>query len=159
MLKPLQQWTCDSCGQVINAPEEGYVEWRTAWQGRMDCFHIVHDGQHQPKNAVRSCYYQNSEKGGVLRISDLLALPGLLLLTSWVEPKNWDGEDYEQPTVSDLFEWLTLFRRLHIPYFEEARHLEKELQELRAGGANEVYLLLPDTLKRIIEEHEHRTHR
>ncbi|MFZ0772879.1 MAG: hypothetical protein WCA49_24205 [Candidatus Sulfotelmatobacter sp.] len=58
------------------------------------------------------------------------------------------------PDVHDLREWTVFFRRLHLPYYEEVRQCTQGLREERDGGANEIYLYLPDTLKQIIEERE-----
>jgi hypothetical protein len=27
-LKPLQQWYCDRCGEIIEKPEDGWLHWR-----------------------------------------------------------------------------------------------------------------------------------
>lgn len=154
MLKPLQQWICDSCGELIEQPEHGWVEWK-ATDHKKHGFRIVHHALHSPRReAGRNCYYSNDERAGDLHLTDLIGVDGLIILTSWLDVGEWHNEDYVEPRVSNLREWTTLFRRLHLPYYEEARNYTAELQEMRSGGANEIYLYLPDTLKRIIEEHE-----
>jgi hypothetical protein len=75
-------------------------------------------------------------------------------LSSWLDVGEWHEEDYAGPDVSNLRQWTTLFRRVHVPYYEEARNYTEELRDERSGGANEIYLYLPETLRRIIEEHE-----
>ncbi|MDH5468489.1 MAG: hypothetical protein OEY25_13820, partial [Candidatus Aminicenantes bacterium] len=49
MLEPLKQWICDSCGQVIKTPEDGYVEWlveseETSFSFQYG-FKIIHSGE------------------------------------------------------------------------------------------------------------------
>ncbi len=154
MLKPLQQWICDSCGEVINDPEQGYVEWMET-EDKMHGFRIVHHALYSPrKREGGDCYYSHSERGGDLALSDLLGVRGLLDLTSWIDVGEWHNPKYDGPHVRDMREWTTLFRRLHVPYYEEARLCAAELRDVLGGGANEIYLYLPETLKGIIEEHE-----
>jgi hypothetical protein len=154
MLQPLRQWICDSCGETIETPEQGYVEWMET-DSKKHGFRIVHHGPHSPRrNDGRDCYYSNAERAGDYPLSEFVGVHGLLELTSWIDMGKWHNSKYEGPEVRDLREWTTFFRRLHIPYYEEARHCIEELRDECEGGANEVYLYLPETLKRIIEKHE-----
>jgi hypothetical protein len=154
MLKPLEEWICDSCGEIIKAPEQGYVEWQET-KRKVHGFRIVHHAPHSPrKRSGGNCYYSNAERGGDLSLEDLVGTKGLLILTSWIDVGEWHEDEYTGPDVRDLREWTTLFRRLQIPYFEEARLYEEQFRDVRSGGANEIYLYLPNTLKKIIEEHE-----
>jgi hypothetical protein len=154
MLKPLQQWICDSCGEIIQAPEQGYVEWMET-NGKKDHFRIVHHARHSLRRADGGdCRYSNTERGGDHSISDLVGVQGLLILCSWIDAGEWHDTHYAGPYVGDLREWTTLFRRLHVPYYEEGRNCTEELRDLLSGGANEIYLYLPDTLKGIIAKHE-----
>lgn len=42
-LIPLKQWVCDSCGGVIEKPEDGWFEWYTEMNLSLDTgFRIVH---------------------------------------------------------------------------------------------------------------------
>ena len=154
MLKPLQQWMCDSCAGIIESAEQGYVEWMSA-NNKKHNFRIVHHAPHSPRKLDGgNCYYTNAERSGDLPLNDLVGVQGLIILTSWIDDGEWHQTDYDGPDVLDLREWTTLFRRLHVPYYEEARNCTEELREIRGDGANEIYLYRPDTLKRIIEEHE-----
>lgn len=154
MLKPLQQWICDSCGELITAPDHGYVEWKETGS-KMHGFRIVHHAPYSPRRKKGSnCYYDNSERGGDTALADLIGPHGLILLSSWIDVGEWHDPKYKGPEVRDLREWTTLFRRLHIPYFEEARQCGEEMREELEGGANQVFLYLPETLKAVVEEHE-----
>ncbi len=156
-LIPLQQWYCDSCGEIIQEPEHGYLEWRDRIVGGRYLkygFRVVHQTGHTPyKEQRRNCYYSWTERAGDLCLPSFLGSEGIARLTSWID----GGEDINEiplgPTVADMREWTLLFRRLHLPYFEEARrYLAKALRE-DYDDCNEVYLYMPDTLKKIIVEH------
>jgi len=153
MLKPLQQWICDSCGEIINSPKQGYVEWMET-RGKVHGFRIVHHALYSPYRYRNDCYYKDDESGGDCSVRDLIGIRGLVNLTSWIDVGEWHDPQYSGPRVRDLREWTTLFRRLFIPYYEEARHCTDGLRDELGGAANAVGLYLPETLKRIIEEHE-----
>ena len=87
-------------------------------------------------------------------MSTLVGTDGLIKLISWIDVGEVHNEDYEGPSVENLREWTSLFRRLHVPFYEEARNYTDELRDERACGTNEVTLYLPKTLKRIIAAHE-----
>ena len=55
-------------------------------------------------------------------LSEFVGVHGLLVLSSWIDVEKWHNPNYDGPHVRDLREWTSLFRRLHIPYYEEARH-------------------------------------
>jgi hypothetical protein len=155
MLEPLRQWICDTCGEIIQSPEQGYVEWMETNDKRHG-FRIVHHASHSPRKGIGGdCYYGIVERGGDGSLTDFVGARGLLELTSWIDVGEWHDSKYSEPEV-DLREWTTLFRRLHAPYYEEARHCTQELRDELDCGADQIYLYLPDTLKRIVEEHESR---
>jgi len=58
-LTPLQQWICDKCREVIEKPEEGWVEWLTE-DGTLKKgdFKIVHHIAASPlREKGRDCYH------------------------------------------------------------------------------------------------------
>ena len=67
------------------------------------------------------CYY-DSEAGMGDPLSEFVGVHGLLVLSSWIDVGKWHNPNYDGPHVRDLREWTSLFRRLRIPYYEEARH-------------------------------------
>lgn len=154
MLKPLQQWICDSCAEIINGPEQGYIEWQKTGM-KKHAFRIVHHAPYSPRRSKDGdCYYGNNERGGDCSLRDVVGPIGLIHLTSWIDVGEWHEAKYDGPEVKDLREWTTLFRRLHVPYYEEARTYRDELRDVREGAANEIYLSLPETLRSVIEKHE-----
>lgn len=154
-LIPLKQWICDECGELIEQPEHGYVEWQCDGDSSTKHkFRIVHRGDHSPKKPHGDCFYPNSERGGDTALDGLLGDTGRVRLTSWLDP----GEEFtgaNRRTVKSLREWVVLFRRLQVSNFEEARlYFDQAVNDGRLGGANEIYFYLPDHgLKDILEEY------
>jgi hypothetical protein len=154
MLKPLSEWICDACGEIIREAKEGYIEWQKA-DGKKYGFRIVHHALYSPRrDGGGNCYYRSSERGGDKSLAEVVGSPGLSVVTSWLDVGAWHEDSYSGPSVRDVREWVTLFRRLYLPYFEEARCYHEELQGLIDDGVNEYYLYLPETLRHVIEKHE-----
>jgi hypothetical protein len=85
MLKPLTEWICDACGETIEAPENGYVEWQMAGNRRFG-FRIVHHATRSPRrNNGGNCYYTTSERGGDMSLDRVVGPSGLAVLTSWLD--------------------------------------------------------------------------
>lgn len=110
-LIPLKQWVCDSCGEVIEKPEDGWFEWYTERDTSLDTgFRIVH---HRG-----SCMYndqwleQQNRSPSDFDLSMVVGHNGLALLLNLMEHKKF----------RDTKEFIEVFRRLHLPYYEEARH-------------------------------------
>ena len=65
-LEPLEQWICDRCGQVIESPEQGMVEWlqekdETVPYYRAYGFHIIHHDVYSPSAPYNNCHlYRDS---------------------------------------------------------------------------------------------------
>lgn len=109
-LIPLRQWTCDSCGGVIEKSEDGWFEWYTERDTSLDTgFRIVH---HRG-----SCMYndqrleQQNRSPSDFDLSMVVGHNGLALLLNLMERKKF----------ADMKEFIEVFRRLHLPYYEEAR--------------------------------------
>ena len=85
MLKPLTEWICDACGETIEAPEDGYVEWQKAGNVKFG-FRIVHHATRSPRrNNGGNCYYTTSERGGDMSLDRVVGPIGLAVLTSWLD--------------------------------------------------------------------------
>jgi hypothetical protein len=159
-LQPLKQWYCDTCGKIIQKPDQGYLEWRDKEVGSGDNrrrvmygFRIVHHALYSPyKESRDGCYYSNAERGGDLDLPFFLGTQGLIEAANWIDLGSaWDSV-YRGPEVEDLREWAVIFRRLHLPYYEEARpYLEQAKSGVEFGDNNEVSFYLPETLKEIIK--------
>lgn len=57
-MKPLEQFLCDECGQPIEKPEQGWLEWLVIDEQKQG-FRIVHHKSYSPRSS--GCYYE--EKG------------------------------------------------------------------------------------------------
>ncbi|WP_054749991.1 hypothetical protein [Ruminiclostridium josui] len=59
--------------------------------------------------------------------------------------------------VADIRKWIDFYRRLQLPYYEEARqYWEEAISDGYFDDANEIYIYLPEKLKRMIEHYENK---
>ncbi|HLP81974.1 MAG TPA: hypothetical protein VK141_08330 [Nitrosomonas sp.] len=142
MLKPLEQWICDHCGDIIESPEQGYVIWRHDEQHRECDFQIIHqekcDNRAFPSSAA---------------VEDFLGEAGLNYLLSFLsigQIKVLLGQR-NGASIRDIHEFVDFFRRMQTPYYEEARtkFSNNDLLEY-FSDSNEVYPYQSEILKRII---------
>jgi hypothetical protein len=150
-LRPLKQFYCDVCGELIESPDEGYLQWlkgpATEEGYEIFGFRVVHHFPHSPKSAHNpdGCYYPQGAPVADLDLPHFMGPDGLVCLL--------DLLTHRQPP-KDIQEFLEIIRRLHIPYYEEARkYRQKAVEEGFYDGANEVWPYLQDTLKAIIERY------
>ena len=62
LMKPLKQFRCDTCGQLIESPVEGWVEWvwdRNTRNAR--AFRICHHVSFSPRRGPEGCYLHGHE--------------------------------------------------------------------------------------------------
>lgn len=144
MLKPLKQWICDSCGKLIESPEDGYVIWEQDSEFHNRGYRIIHK--------KREC---NNERFPLSSsLSSFLGLDGLNILLSHLSlgtiKKNICEESFNQ--IVDFDEFVDFFRRVQIPFYEEARTKfdNKNLLNYFADS-NEVSPYLIDSLRYIVE--------
>jgi hypothetical protein len=55
-LRPLRQFICDACGEIIASPKAGWLEWRANADGHLEGFHIVHHMAASPRQPAADCY-------------------------------------------------------------------------------------------------------
>ena len=155
MLKPLSQWMCDYCGQLIAEPEEGYLEWLD--DGKVHDFKIVHHAPHSPSRPKGGDCYHHTENPHRQDLSldnyaGDNALPSLISFLD-VGPYH-DPDAKHSPRVADMREFSELMRRLTIPYYEEARLYWSEAEaDGFFAGANEIWIYMPENLKDLIEQY------
>jgi hypothetical protein len=155
-LVPLKQWICDTCHEIIKQPEHGYVEYKMDRDSLLyHGFRIVHHAPHSPyRKDGANCYYSNNERGGDMALTDCLGAHGLVLLTSWIDPGKEFTRKFEKPGVKDLREWVVLMRRLHVPYYEEARFFFGQAHsDGNMGNSNQVYFYSPEGLQEMLREY------
>lgn len=153
-LQPLKQWICDRCAGLIERPEDGCVHWRRDEARRFYEFTIIHRVRSSPLGGDFGCHPQRIEQDADVLV--MLGHRGLVRLLAMMDVGRYhdpDGRDVGQ--VKDIRGWTEVFRRLHLPYYEEARLY---FEEVRASGdfdgINEIALLNPDTLKQIVDDHD-----
>ena len=112
-LEPLR-WICDTCGQLIEKPENGWTEWRENPESfRYSDFRLVHHALASPrKSRGRNCYQHTNHAGrNDSHLGALLGVDGMFAMTTWLD----------SPGVESQKEWAEIFRRLHLPNYESAR--------------------------------------
>ncbi len=159
MLEPLnKQFICDRCDEIINNPAEGYVEWRVDQEGHK-AYHykIVHQYTFSNlKESHEGCYFHTWPKAD-MPLSDFLGIEGMAELLSFLDGGKYHSPGKTHTKVADMREFVEFARRLTLPYYEEARlYLSQAVHNGFIGGANEVALYLPATLKSVIREYEDR---
>lgn len=152
-LIPLQQWVCDTCGDLIEDPEHGYTEWvrdRVPPQKERG-FRIVHHALYSPRKPYRDCYTYH---GSSVPLTDFLGENGMVRILSFLDVGELHATTYPGPEVADLREYVEFVRRLRVPYYEEARRYWSIAE---ADGffesANEIWPYIPDNLKMLIERY------
>jgi hypothetical protein len=153
-LVPLQQWICDSCREVIQRPEDGWLEWVSLYHNGAHDFRIVHHKTRSPRGEQsRSGCYQHERAVGRKDVAlERFAGPDAIAhLLTFLDAGYIDPDD-SGPQVKSTRELTELIRRLAIPHYEEARLYWSEA--VNAGffeGANEMSPYRRETLLAIIE--------
>ncbi len=130
-------WDCDKCHQPISCAEHGVLEWTfDREQSRRHGFKIVHHSEYSPvKNAFRRnpCSFYGQAPQGDVSLQQLVGPAGLAYLLSFVDQGLFVHAKMRGPEVTHIWEWAEIVRRLHLPYYDEARQYldeEKEKGEL-----------------------------
>ncbi len=126
MLEPLKQWICDSCGQVIKSPDDGYVEWlveseESSFSSQYG-FKIIHSGEEC------TCYPEEEISLNDAPLEFFLRERGYLNLLNFLDIGPLLMKEYKGPRVKYLREFVEFMRRLTVPYYEEARLYFKNVQ-------------------------------
>lgn len=147
-LKPLEQWYCDTCGKVIEDVKDGWLEWYYDYDGDMVLrsnkgYRIVH---HDKRCMYNSSKMHNAGKGvSDMHLEDFTGPNGLANLLS----------DIELERCEDNKEIIEIIKRLHLPYYEEARkyHDKAEMSGF-FDGENEVTRSLLETSVTVIDRYK-----
>jgi len=121
MLKPLKEFICDTCGEVINKPEEGWVEWLSFIEDdelKGKDFRICH---HKSKCQKHARHQYCSD----LPMTHFIGGEAVAHLTGMLDPKVNDG-----CTPIDMEQFIDFFRRFTLPYYEEARQYFPKAKEV-----------------------------
>lgn len=160
MLTPLNQFICDHCGQVIEKPEEGFVEWETRRDSSgifiQSGFKIVHHYAYSPKkdSSDSGCYHHDkSEFRSDNHLEYFLGegkMAQLFYFLDFGEPFSADI----RTKVKDMREYVDFVKRLTIPYYEEARkYMAQAEQDGLYSDCSPTSLYTPSKLKSIVQEY------
>ena len=158
-MKPLQEWICDTCGQLIRSPEEGWVEWLRDDEMRVGDFRICHQNAFSPlrkgdgisPGCQQYAYDPNVQD---LPMDSFVGPQGIVQMLSFVDIGESLDAAYRGPRVRDFRNWAETFRRLFLPNYEEARpYFDAAYREGFFGDTNEIFLYLPENLRDMIEHY------
>jgi hypothetical protein len=161
MLKPLEQFICDTCGQLIEEPGHGWVEWETERieeeaRSHAHNFRIVHHYLHSPYKDTNKdgCYVSKTPS---LHLQDFLGDRGIVQQLSMIDEGPIFYPEAAQPRIKDIREWAELFRRTHICYYEEARQYFSDAKSDRYfDGLNQIAVYSENVLIDIINKYSNK---
>lgn len=151
-LIPLKQWICDECGELIEKPEDGYIQFHYDENNDCDDIIIVH---HYPKSPLKDkrkdgCYRYRFD----LDLKSHLGEDGIAWMLSLLDWGPHIEREFKRLRTINIRKWVETFRRLHTPYYEEARlYWDLAEQDGYFDGANEVWPYIPDNLKTLIDRY------
>ena len=149
-MQPLTHWFCDTCGKAISLTpsDTGWIEWLELDTGKPREFRICHNGMcarhgRKPECCDRDLSHFVGPTGKAYLLSMLYAGPTI----------NWNGPQLER--LPEMISFTDLFRRLHIPYYEEARiYFDEARSDGFFEGHNEFTVYSQPNLINIIEEYK-----
>lgn len=156
MLKPLKQFICDTCGQVIEKPEDGWFEWiQVDHTQPRHSFRIVHHKSASPrKHLEEGCYQHGNARGRSDDHLHNILEHELIHLLYFLDVGPHHDPDAKDPGVQNMREFLEIFRRLTIPYYEEARQYASiAKKDGYFEQANELMVYTEDFLRGLIEKY------
>lgn len=147
-MKPLITWFCDSCGELVK-PTGGTViaRYTPDEERRPTGFLIVHkniDGRECDPGS-RNGYYYNVDLDG------LIGQRGMAHLLAHLSAGPLKGGGGTQ--IVDMDEFVDLFRRLQVPFYEQARRRFGDKEVVRGySDANEYLPYMPTELEAIAKK-------
>jgi len=159
MLIPLIQFYCDECGEIIDSPKDGFVEWLEITDEKtekktVNGFRIVHRKTQSPLKAIKhdGCYkYGNNDNRMDNELSYILENSHQFIFSYLDLGFIHDSNGEIGSLIVDYKSFVDFAKRLTIPYYEEARkYFSIAYQEGYFSEENEVGLFTESTLKSII---------
>ena len=160
MMIPLKQWICDTCGELIEKPKDGWLEWYKDEDFKAQGFRICHHAPSSPRRAEGrggpGCYaYDRHKRRLDNHLDTFLGPDGMIALLSDVHVGSVLDPHGKSPIeIGDHVSWAETFRRLHVPHYEEARQYfaEAKADDL-FDGANQVWPFMQETLLEVIKRY------
>jgi hypothetical protein len=141
MTTPLSTWICDYCHDEITDPTFALLAWQSPARGQAHDFRILHKGQ--------KCDRDRSDN--TLELHQVVGSGGMGPLLALLSQGRFFGPSSPAGAVN-LDEWVDVFRRVQVPWYEEARqHFSNSAVRGEFADSNEVYVYEQESLKRIIE--------
>ncbi len=172
MLTPLKQYICDTCGELIEKPEDGMVEWlddtssHTGQDGLINrkhdyhSFNIVHHASKSPFNKGNprssNCYQHGGKSGRRdVHLHQFIEPDYLYVkLAGFLDYGEIIDEEYLACPIRDIREYAEFQRRLTVPNYEEARQYFGVARENgHFDGFSETAIFGQFLLKEIIKEY------
>ena len=164
-LKPLEQFICDTCGNIIENPEHGTVMWKykTVNHQRVQYdFKIVHHFIHSPlvKDAGKNrC--DPDEYPATTKLTDFLSSVehsnSLIHILGFLDNGVAIQKEFKGVNVENIREYVEFIRRVTLPYYDEARQYWNDaILEGAFGGYNEYIIYTPEILQKIINTYKNR---
>jgi len=145
-MQPLTTWTCDVCGEQVKPRKGTVIARHTKDDDRLlTGFLIVHkkvDGFTCDLGNENGYYYN-------VDLDTLLGQDGMAHLLGHLSAGPLIAEE-PVIRVADMDEFIDLFRRLQVPFYEQARtRFGDEDVTALYEGANEYYPYLPGELQKV----------
>ncbi len=153
--KPLAEWQCDFCGERIKEPDHGYLEWLAEEFDRVHDFRIVHHAPHSPRGPSDNCYHHAGKRGHAdVDLPKVIGPNGIAYLLSFLDLGAYHSGESEGPRVDSIREWVEIYRRLHLPHYEQARLFwDNAIEDGHFSGANEVAIYSQRSLLELIRRY------
>lgn len=139
-IKVIDNWKCDTCGEQTTS--EGMLVWKGGGEDLIEDFRIVHQGPCDP-----------GDEAGFLAsmpLTHVVGAVGQQKLLSFLSAGPIIGNGHGREVDHDAF--VDVFRRLHTPWYEEARTAlfhDHRLQNL-LNGYNQYAPYIPEMLRKIV---------
>lgn len=161
MLKPLEQFICDTCGEIIKSRNEGIVEWisktnQTSNNLEIHSHKIVHHFPHSPLTGENRCYQLNDASGqATVQLNNFMNPNNIIArILKPLDIGPLFDKHYSGPAITDFRDYVEIIKRLTIPYYEEARlYWQEAVNDGFLEGKHEISAYSVDTLKAIVNQY------
>jgi hypothetical protein len=108
------KWICDTCGEIIEKAEDGYVEWLSRSGSEKRSYYRLMLVHHSPKSPrERGCYPPKAKDIDLHNPLEYFVGPnGLMWLLAQLSDDTFENRE----------ELLEMCKRLHVPGYEMARN-------------------------------------
>lgn len=150
MLIPLKQFICDTCGQIIEDLEDGWVEWIDT---NIDDKRVVKNFRicHHTMKCQKLAYHIGCSDN---HLNSIIEIDPHTFIFSFIDIGPYHEREYKGPAIVDFRQYTDFMRRLTLPYYEEARKWwDKAISDSYFEDANEIIIYRPESLQKMIEDY------